>query len=163
MLIDAHSTSTHTLTHSLPLGILNLLSFLYHKQPLSLSAIRTGNSVSGQSEGFRVKSVAEQVHTHTINHHSTRCSLINNAWLSTIHYIQFRDKHVVACQHKERCYPHNKWFRNPWARKWSCQLLVKLATWVCHFTKFVSKLQRQNESTFAFGQKWARGVLFFCV
>lgn len=41
-----------------PLGILNLLSFLYHRQPLSPSAIRTGNSVSGQSDGFRVKSEA---------------------------------------------------------------------------------------------------------
>lgn len=56
---DAH---THTHTHASPLGILNLLSFLYHRQPVSLSAIRTGSSVSGQSEGFRVKSVAEQIH-----------------------------------------------------------------------------------------------------
>lgn len=59
---------THTLarahdTHISPLGILNLLSFLYHRQPLSLSAIRTGNSVSAQSDGFRVKSVAKQIHT----------------------------------------------------------------------------------------------------
>lgn len=63
MLNEARSTGTitHTHTHTSPLGILNLLSFLYHRQPLSLSAIRTGKLVSGQSEGFRVKSVAEQI------------------------------------------------------------------------------------------------------
>lgn len=41
-----------------PLGILNLLSFLYHKHPRSVFTILTGNSESGQSEVFRVKSVA---------------------------------------------------------------------------------------------------------
>lgn len=41
-----------------PLGILNLLSFLYHKHPRSVFTILTGNSESGQSDVFRVKSVA---------------------------------------------------------------------------------------------------------
>lgn len=41
-----------------PLGILNLLSFLYHIQPRSLVMILTGNSVSGQSASFRAKSDA---------------------------------------------------------------------------------------------------------
>lgn len=41
-----------------PLGILNLLSFLYHRHPLSLFIILTGYSVSGQSEVLRAKSVA---------------------------------------------------------------------------------------------------------
>lgn len=35
-----------------------MLSFLYHRQPRSLFTILTGNSVSGQSDVFRVKSVA---------------------------------------------------------------------------------------------------------
>lgn len=41
-----------------PLGILNLLSFLYHRRPRSVLTIRTGKSESGQSDIFRVKSVA---------------------------------------------------------------------------------------------------------
>lgn len=41
-----------------PLGILNLLSLLYHRRPRSLLTIRTGKSESGQSDIFRVKSVA---------------------------------------------------------------------------------------------------------
>ena len=42
----------------LPLGILNLLSFLYQRQPLSLLEILTGNSLLGQSSGLSSKSVA---------------------------------------------------------------------------------------------------------
>ncbi len=52
---DILSIETNTTT---PLGILNLLSFLYHKDPLSLFIILTGYSVSGQSEVLRAKSVA---------------------------------------------------------------------------------------------------------
>lgn len=43
---------------SLPLGILNLLSFLYHRQPCGVFTIFAGYSVSGQSKAFNVKSVA---------------------------------------------------------------------------------------------------------
>lgn len=51
-----------------PLGILNLLSFLYHRHPLSLFIILTGYSVSGQSEVLRAKSVAggENKHLQTV-------------------------------------------------------------------------------------------------
>lgn len=41
-----------------PLGILNVLSFLNHRAPRSFFTILTGNSVSGQSDSFRAKSVA---------------------------------------------------------------------------------------------------------
>lgn len=44
----------------LPLGILNLLSFLYHRQPCGVFTILTGYSVSGQSKAFNMKSVANK-------------------------------------------------------------------------------------------------------
>lgn len=44
----------------LPLGILNLLSFLYHRQPCGVFTILTGYSVSGQSNAFNMKSVANK-------------------------------------------------------------------------------------------------------
>lgn len=55
---------THTHTHPLPFGILNFLSFLNHRRPRLSSTILTGNSMSGQSEGFSVKSVATGRHTN---------------------------------------------------------------------------------------------------
>lgn len=61
---DILSVETNTMT---PLGILNLLSFLYHKHPLSLFIILTGYSVSGQSEVLRAKSVAGGEKRHKNN------------------------------------------------------------------------------------------------
>lgn len=74
-------THTHTHFHTLPFGILNFLSFLNHSLPLLLSTILTGNSISRQSDGFSVKSLAtgrrKNKNRKTVTHtHSTRKALI---------------------------------------------------------------------------------------